>query len=364
MLNINQSTLAVDIGSNAIKFLSLRPKKKKMELVALGTVPMPEGCMSGREIEDPEPIAEAIKKLLKNQKTKGKKIITAISGSPVIIKKIQVAYQSKEDLSKNIKFESEQYIPVNINEVNLDYHIISSSKEENRLDLLIVAIKKEIIEQYVNIFNLAGLSPVVIDIDAFAIGNSYEFIYDIQEGKRRETKEGEEEKKEVIALLNIGSSMTNINILEGGTTAFTRDMEFGGHNYDMAIHDQFELEKNQIEKLKRGSIVEGADIEEITSSIVSVTENLAGEIFRIFEFYQSSSGKSIDKIYISGGLAQMKDIDKFFAESIGIPTFKFNPWAKISYDPNRFDKEYLNYIGPSMAVCVGLALRKIDDKGN
>ncbi len=358
MLNLNQPTLAVDLGSNAIKFLSLRPKKKKLELVAIGTVPMPEGCMSGREIENPEPIAEAIKKLLKNQKIKGKKIITAISGSPVIIKKIQVGYQSEEDLSKNIKFESEQYIPVNINEVNLDYHIISSSKEENTLDLLIVAIKKEIIEQYVNLFTLAGLSPVVIDIDAFSIGNSYEFIYNIQEEKIKE------EKEEVIALLNIGSSMTNINILEGGTTAFTRDMEFGGHNYDMAIHDQFELEKNQIEKLKRGSIVEGADIEKITSTIVSVTEELAGEIFRIFEFYQSSSGKNIDKIYISGGLAQMKDIDKFFAESIGIPTFKFNPWAKISYDPNKFDKEYLNYIGPSMGVCVGLALRKIDDKGD
>lgn len=359
MLNLNQPTLAVDLGSNAIKFLSLRPKKKKMELVALGTVPMPEGCMAGREIENPEPIAEAIKKLLKNQKIKGKKIITAISGSPVIIKKIQVTYQSEEELAKNIKFESEQYIPVNINEVNLDYHIISSSKEEDTLDLLIVAVKKEIIKQYVNLFKLAGLSPVVIDIDAFSIGNSYEFIYNMQKEKLEE----EGDKQEVIALLNIGSSMTNINILEGGTTSFTRDMEFGGHNYDMAILDQFELEKNQIEKLKRGSIVEGTDIEEITSIIVSATEELAGEIFRIFEFYQSSSGKNIDKIYISGGLAQMKDIDKFFAESIGIPTFKFNPWAKISYDPNKFDKEYLSYIGPSMGVCVGLALRKIDDKG-
>ena len=271
---------------------------------------------------------------------------------------------TREELKGVIRFEAEQYIPFSIDQVVLDFHILGEVTEEGqkKIEVLLVAIKEEVVNQYIQLLQGAGLNIALIDIDSMALHNSLEVNYEKKDG-------------ETVAIINIGAKFSNLNIVEDGVTRFSRDIPIGGINLTNDISKEFNLGFAEAEKLKReqgGIIIESENViltripskedkrVRIYSSISTTLGKLVMEIRRAFDFYESSSKKrSISKVYICGGTSKLQNIDKFVAERLKIPVEPLNPFNKIEItDVAAFDEKVKQY-GPFLPVSIGLAVRKI-----
>jgi type IV pilus assembly protein PilM len=255
------------------------------------------------------------------------------------------------ELEESIKWEAERYIPFDINDVNIDFQTFGSNPENPEvMDIVLVAAKKDIINDYVSVIMEAGLNPVIIDIDAFALENMLAINYEIGKG-------------EVVAVANIGASTTNINILKNNVSAFTRDIFKGGNQVTEDIQRQLHVDYDEAEKIKVGSKVEVTSRSVVQNLLKTNSESLAVEIRNSLDFFQSSSTyEKISKLYLSGGGSKIKDFDLILQQEIGIPVELVNPFMKVEYNEKNFDTEYLREIGPIMAVGVGLASRKVGDR--
>jgi type IV pilus assembly protein PilM len=258
-----------------------------------------------------------------------------------------------EELEDSIQLEAENYIPFDVEEVNLDFHILTKAEEgaesPEQMEVLLVAVKKEKVNECAGLISGLGLRPLVVDVDVFAIENAYEYNYGMEEGK-------------IVALVDIGAGMTNINILEDGITTFTRDIPFGGNNYNQAIQNEHNLSFETAEKLKLGEEIEGISPQDIVPLLISTTEEFSEEIQKSFDFFRTTGDYEVDKIVLSGGCSRTQGIDRYLSESLGLTTETFNPFKNIVIDEKSFDPEYIQYIAPFAAVGVGLALRKLGDK--
>ena len=218
------------------------------------------------------------------------------------------------------------------------------------MDVVLVAAKKDIINDYVSVIIESGLNPVIIDVDAFAIENTLAVNYEI-------------EKDETVAMANVGARITNINILKNNMTAFTRDIFKGGNQVTEEIQRQLHIDYEEAEKVKVGSKIDAASQSIIKDVLKSASESLANEIGNSIEFFQSTTTyEKINKLYLSGGGSKIKEFDIVLQQQIGIPVEIVNPFKKIEYSEKNFDLEYLREIGPMMAVGVGLATRKVGDR--
>jgi type IV pilus assembly protein PilM len=215
--------------------------------------------------------------------------------------------------------------------------------------VLLVAVKKDKINDYVNLVKEAGLEPTVMDVDAFALANMYELNYDIESG--------------TTALLNIGASVMNINILKDGMSIFTRDITVGGNRYTEALQREFGLTYEDAEKVKRGEDVEGADKEQLASVMSSVTDDIVSETQRSFEFFRSTTGsEAASRVLVSGGCARIGNFTKTLSERLEVPVEVSNPFKNIKIDPKRFDAALIAESAPLCAVAVGLAIRRPGDR--
>jgi type IV pilus assembly protein PilM len=296
-------------------------------------------------------IIDTIRELITTSKVKTKDVVTSISGHSVIVKKITLPYMTDAELEESIKWEAERYIPFDINDVNIDFQTFGSNPENPEvMDIVLVAAKKDIINDYVSVIMEAGLNPVIIDIDAFALENMLAINYEIGKG-------------EVVAVANIGASTTNINILRNNVSAFTRDIFKGGNQVTEDIQRQLHVDYDEAEKIKVGSKVEVTSRSVVQNLLKTNSESLAVEIRNSLDFFQSSSTyEKISKLYLSGGGSKIKDFDLILQQEIGIPVELVNPFMKVEYNEKNFDTEYLREIGPIMAVGVGLASRKVGDR--
>jgi type IV pilus assembly protein PilM len=278
-------------------------------------------------------------------------VVVAVSGHSVIVKKIKVGRMKPEELEEQIPFEAEQYVPYAIEDVNLDFQVLeSASSESNEMDVLLVAVKKDIINDYLSIISTANLNAVVVDVDAFALQNALEIAYEM-------------EKDQVVGLVNLGAAVMNINILQGGMSEFTRDSPLGGNRYTESIQKMLGLSYEQAESLKLGETVDGRSYEDARPAIEMVNTELAGEIRRSFDFFRSSShSDTIHRVLLSGGCARLSGLVEYLSENLEIPCEVANPLRNIKADPKTFDPEYLEVIAPQLAVSVGLALRQAGDK--
>ncbi|RMF93938.1 MAG: type IV pilus assembly protein PilM [Nitrospinota bacterium] len=344
--------VAIDIGSYAVKLTQLKESGRGYQLTHFGMIPLaPEAIVDGT-IMDAGSVAEAIRRLGEMEQVKTKEVVTALSGHAVIIKKIQLPRMSEEELAESIQWEAQQYIPFDVEEVNIDFQILGNGDREgeSQMDVLLVAVKKEKIDDYTGLLVEAGFTPVVVDVDVFALENSFELNYP-------------EELDKVVALINIGASLININILVHGVTSFQRDSSPGGNRYTERIQRELHIGYEQAEALKFGVEVGGFSPKEILPILRSVTEDIAAEIQRSFEFFRATSGDiSIDKIYLSGGCARIRGIDRYLSSKLDIPTEIVNPFKNLRVDEKVFDPLYLHSIAPLAAVGVGLALRRVDDR--
>jgi type IV pilus assembly protein PilM len=350
MLFNGKGSIGLDIGSSYIKAIKLKEAKDgyELELCHLHSLP-PELIVDG-SIIDSLRLVDSLKEMVKTAGIKVKNATISISGhSSVIIKRISLPEMSEEELSESIKFEAEQYVPFDIEDVNLDFQIIGPKDEPGQMDVILVAVKKDIINEYIQVVKEAGLNPVIVDIDSFALENMYGINYEIEPGKN-------------IALLNIGASTINMSILKGGISVFTRDSSLGSNLHTEALQREFNITYEFAEKLKRGEPVENVSVEDANAVIESASEEILTEISRSFDYYRSTTvHEDISAVILSGGCALIRNFAPMISERSGIETTIAEPFRNIKI-PKRFDTAYIEEIAPMMAVAVGLALRKQGDR--
>jgi len=345
-----KSVIGLDIGSSSVKLVELKEGKNGFRLQNLAIAPLPPEAIVDGAVMDSVTIIDRVRDLV-TAVTKTKDVVTSVSGHSVIVKKITLPLMTESELEESIQWEAERHIPFDINDVNIDFQIVGyGSENPDLMDVILVAAKKDMINDYVSVIMESGLNPVLVDIDAFAVENMLAVNYDI-------------DKEDTVAIANIGATVTNINILRNNISAFTRDVFKGGNQITEEIQRQLHIDYEEAEKIKLGKQVDGAAQSVVQNVLKTASESLAIEIGNTLEFFQSTSTyQKISKLFLSGGGAKIREFDIILQQQIGIPVEMANPFKKIEYSEKNFDVEYLREIGPVMAVGVGLASRKVGDK--
>jgi type IV pilus assembly protein PilM len=310
----------------------------------------PDSIVDGAII-DGTAVVDAIRRLFESRKIKTKEVAASLSGNAVIVKKISVPAMTEAELAESIYWEAEQYIPFDIQDVNLDYQILDRGDASGKgsMDVLLVAAKKEKIADYTGVIGQAGRVAVVIDVDAFALQNAYEANYGT-------------EPEAVVVLLNIGASATNINILHGDQSVFTRDLSTGGNAYTEALQKELNLPFEQADQLKRGQAVDGVTFEEARPVLRAVTENVMLEVQKTFDFFKASAASEhITRIVVSGGASRAEGFTEMVTERFQAPVELFDPFKRVTFDARKFNIDPVE-IAPTAAVAVGLALRRVGDR--
>jgi type IV pilus assembly protein PilM len=344
--------VGLDIGSSAVKVVELRPMGRSFKVVGFGTEPVPSDTIVDGAIIDAAAVADAVARALDASRIKTKDVVASLSGNAVIVKKINLPVMTAAELSESIHWEAEQYIPFDIQDVNLDYQILSTRPGDGKgsMEVLLVAAKKDRITDYTDVINKTGRTPVVIDVDAFAVQNAYEANYDVEPGG-------------VVALLNIGASSVNINIVSGDQSLFTRDISMGGNAFTEAIQKELGLPFDSAERVKKGEPVDGVDPADVGPILRTVTENLLLEVQKTFDFFKATAASDrIDRVLVSGGTSRVDGFVDRMAERFGTPVELFDPFRKIQFDATRFGIERSEDVAPTAAVAVGLALRRAGDR--
>lgn len=344
-----KEVIGIDIGSSSVKVVQLKDNKGSFQLLNAGIFPLPPEAIVDNTLMDSSSVATAIKNLVTSLDIKIKDVACSISGNSVIIRKIVLPAMSPEELEDQISWEAEQYIPFDINDVNMDFQILSpDSHDPSKMNVLLVASKKDIINDYVGVFNEAGMQLSVVDVDSFAVQNAFEINHEVSADA-------------VLALVNIGASVMNINVIKDGITLFTRDVQMGGNLYTEEIQKQAGLSSKDAEIGKL--LVNESTNESLKNVVLKVNETITQEIRRSLDFYNSTaSDDHISAVFVSGGCSKVYNLINTISEQIGLPVEKLKPFAKLKYNENDFDPEYLDEIGPFMAVPVGLAIRRVGDK--
>ena len=345
--------VGVDIGSSAIKVVELKQGGKggaEYQLVNIGVEPLPPEAIVDGAIMDSGAVIDAIQRVFGAQKVKTSDVATSVSGNAVIVKKISLPQMTPEELQESIHWEAEQYIPFDIQDVAIDYEVIEGGGSGGNMDVLLVAVKKDKISDYTSAITQAGKTPQVVDVDVFALQNCYEINYGVDPGR-------------VIALLNVGASIMNINIVKGGSSIFNRDIAVGGNQYTDAVQKELNLSFDQAEALKRGGRVEGVAADNLHPILQAVSENIALEIQKTFDFFKATSSEDrIDAIFLCGGSAKVHGLRELLAERFEAGVDLLNPFNSITYNPRDFDPDFINEIAPQAAIAVGLAIRKVGDR--
>lgn len=350
MLFGKKDIIGLDIGSRHIKAIQLKETKSGHRLEKMGLTELQTELIVDGSILDSTRVVEAIKSLISGADIKVKDVTLSVSGhSSVIIKRVSLPQITESELEEQIKFEAEQYIPFDIEDVSLDFQILGMAEEANMMDVLIVAVKKDKINEYASVVTEAGLNPVIVDVDAFALENMYELNYEVKDGEN-------------IALVNIGASTININILKGGVSVFTRDSAVGGNLLTEILQREYTTSYLNAEKLKHGESVEGISAEDAAEVLNSAFEGIIAEISRSFDYFRDTTNyENIHEIILSGGVALTGNFAAALSERSGINVTIADPFKTIEVS-DAFDKEYLKKMAPIMAVAVGLAMRRTGDK--
>jgi type IV pilus assembly protein PilM len=352
-LGKSKSVVGLDIGSSAVKAVELKASGKTYRVIAFAMEPVPPDSIVDGAIIDGAAVAEAIRRVFENKAFKTKEVAASLSGNAVIVKKINLPVMTEAELAESIYWEAEQYIPFDIQDVNLDYQILDAgtgADSKGTMEVLLVAAKKEKIADYTGVISQAGRVPVIVDVDAFALQNAYEANYGLEPGA-------------VVVLLNAGASAININILTGDQSTFTRDISIGGNSYTEAVQKELNLPFDSAEQLKRGLPVEGVDPEDVMPVLHAMTENVLLEIQKTFDFFKATaSSDRIDRIVLSGGASRVDGFEQALQERFNTLVEVFDPFKKISFDPQKLGIADAEGLSPTAAVAVGLALRRAGDR--
>jgi len=365
----SRGLVGLDIGSMMIKAVQFKGKDDKRQLAAAAVTELSQEVIDGMEEDMRDTlIAETIKKLFKDNNIRSKNVITSLSGDDVIVRPVKLPFIPLDELPDVIAYEAENYIPLAIDQVVLDYEVLGEVEEgegQKKLSLVLVAAKEEVVDKHLQLVQSAGLNPTIIDVDCYALQNAFQDNVEVAED-------------ETVALINIGATVTNVNILEGKTTQLSRDITMGGNEFTKEVQREFNLSFSQAEELKRQQgriMIESDDISlsalpaqddrslRISESLNPVLNKLLSELRRMFDFYETSGGnKNISRISLSGGGAKLLNIDKYLGEKLSIPVDECDIFSKLEIDSKSFDTDDLRSKMNLFGVSYGLAMRRSGKK--
>ena len=342
--------IGLDIGSRSIKLGEVHNTKRGRILQKFGMVDLPQNSIVEGRIKEPSVVADAIKGLMSDLKVTEQNVATSVAGYSVIIKRITVGKQTEEDLHENIRYEAEQYIPFDLADVNIDFHIIGESElNPNQMNVMLVAAKTDIINEYIDLLDMADLNPCVIDIDVFALERVFEENYSNEEG--------------TVGLIDIGANKMNINIVKGYMSAFTRDVNIGGEQITREIATRFDTSFEDAEAIKLGRDKEKVPEEDVREVVYSTISSWGAEIRRAIDFYYSTgSDEDIGRIVLSGGASQTEGFSELLSAETSIDVQVCNPFMSVKINEKQIEADYLEKIAPQGAICMGLASRRVHDK--
>jgi type IV pilus assembly protein PilM len=348
----SKSIIGLDIGSSCVKAVELTGSPSAYRLVGYGYAPLPpEAIVQGSFMNAPE-IGNAVREAYAQLRTRTTHVAASVSGHSVIVKRISLPAQSEQELEETIGWEAEQYIPFDINEVNVDHQILRSDEASGQIDVLLVAAKKDLIDDYRSVISDAGLTLSVVDVDAFAVGNMYEHCY-------------EPDDDSVTALVDIGASVININVMQGRVPAFTRDITTGGNQYTEQIQKTLGISFEEAERIKiggrPGEVSKEVVPQEVQDAIREVSDQLLGEIHRSLDFYRATGGNArLERVVLCGGAASIPGLDRLVAEKLELAVELADPFRRIEIASSAGDEPLIRDMGPALCVALGLAMRRED----
>ncbi|MBN1380711.1 MAG: type IV pilus assembly protein PilM [Deltaproteobacteria bacterium] len=316
-------------------------------------ISLPTGVIVDGMLVEYDVLTDTIKNLFKQAKFKPKHVVTSLSGQSVIVKRVNIPTMEESEVRDMIHDEASKYLPFdNMDDVDFDFQILGENEyNPNQMDALIVAVKKDYIEPFVDAIENAGVSVAIMDVDSFAIENMYEVNYDPEEN-------------DLDVLINIGASITNINVVKNGAPIFLRDFSLGGNVVTEAIQEKFGVSFEEAEKMKEeGTGGDETAEREFRESLLSFAEVICLEIERSVDYFRSTSGgENIKQILLSGGGAKIPGLATDLTQRLNIDTDIIDPFRKLEYNRKNMDESYIENMGPAVAVGIGLALRRVGDK--
>jgi type IV pilus assembly protein PilM len=343
--------VAFDIGSSSVKMVEAAADKNGYRLLNVGLIPLPPGAVQNNMVIEGPLVTEAIRSLIHENGVRSSKVISAVPGRAVIIKKIQMPRQDEAELEANVEFEANKLIPENLDNVNLDYQVLGYLDSGNKMEVLLVAVKKEIVNSFTEIIEAAGLTPAVMDVDYFAMENMYETNYPA-------------ESRGVVGLIHIGARYTSITLLQNGLSTFTGDLPIGGEEFTEHLRRELNVPTEAAETFKLTGALENKRGLDLAAILHPSVENFAEEIRRTLSLYGtigSEEGEGLKSIYLSGGSAKVSGLSTLLQEIMGVPVSVAEPFGGFTVN-KRVDRSYLAEAAPLFAVAAGLSIRRPEDK--
>ena len=343
-----KSTLGIDLGSHTIKLAEFSGLGGSRSVRRLGRALLPPGVIVDGSIKDQDTVENVLRNLISNCQPKVKRVSTSISGYSVIVKRIHVPYLNEKEIEENLLIEAEKYVPFEIDDVYIDFSVLNKEDAESEgIDMFLVAAKKEIVDVYAGLLEAIGLTPAVIDVDAFAMVNAFEMAFG--------------DVSEPAVLIDIGASETNLNVIQGGMPIFARDMAIGGEQLTEAIQEATGLNRQDAEAAKISGTKDQVLAEEIRQVVVEMADLWLEEIKKAINFFKANAKPEEfpTHVFLSGGCALLMDIEKQFSTGLGIEARKLNPFSSIGH-AREIDSAYLDAISPQMVIASGLAMRSAE----
>lgn len=338
--------VGVDIGTTGVKVCQLKTGRKGLELLRFGYEPLATQVVVDGQVMDANVVAEAIQKIFKQTKIRQRDVAVSVSGQAAIIRKISVPLMTDAELSEQIQWEAEQHIPFDIKDVQVDYQVLARHANEGQMEVLLVAAKRDQIEDYAQLVRAAKLRPVVCDIDAFCIQNFFEVSRGLL-------------PVQTFAVVNVGATLSSLNVVSGGVSAFTREIANGGNAVTEEIQRTMGVGFEQAEAYKCGGSPDGLVPDQVVQIIEGSCDSIAAEIQRSLDFFMATSGDSnIGRIYVTGGTANLPALAQAIEQRSRIPVETWLPTEGLASLSKDVDQELLRRTALQLAVPLGLALRR------
>ncbi len=343
--------MGLDIGSSFIKVAELKETGKGLVLNKFGITRIESGTIVEGRVANMDALANDIRTLFKSQKIREKNVAISTGGHSVVIKTINMNKQPDNELHEAINAEAEQYIPYDIDDVNIDYQILGESEySADQINVLLVAVKKDLVAEYIDLIHMAGLNPRIIDVDTFALQNAYEILpYRNQE--------------ETTLLVDVGASKTSLNILKADTSLMMRDTVSGTNQLLEEIASQFDVSLEDAEQAINGEAGDIVGQDSINEIGLKTAQLWCSEICEVVNTYQSSSNEDmVEKVILSGGGVFIEGFKECLLSELEADVSIINPFESLIVNEKKFPDAFINQVGPLAPIAIGLALRKVDDK--
>lgn len=344
--------VGLDISSSSVKLLELVQKGARLEVVAYASEPLPPNAVVDQQLQEPEVVAEAIRKVVAKSGTKQRAAAVAVAGPTVITKIVQLsAFLKEDDMEQQIRAEADQYIPFPIDEVSLDFQVLGPAKgrPEEDVDVLLAACRRDQVEARTLALELAGMQPRVVDIQNHALEAAARLL------RHQMPSEG---KDKTIALVDLGASATNMLFLHDLSLVYAREVAFGGRQLTEEIMRAFEMSAEEAGRAQRSGTLPERYVADIQNPFI---DDIAQQIDRGLQFFFSAMPDfaSVDQIILTGGSALISGLPERISDRVSVPTVAARPFAKLSV-ASRANPKLLAREEASLLLVAGLALRAVD----